>query len=179
MRVSIAVDAMGGDHGPSITVHASIRFLEETADASVILVGREADVRKVLDTVRSSALDRISVHAATEVVEMREGPASALRGKKDSSMRVASISSRREGGGLRLGGQHRRLMAISRFVLKTLPGIDRPAIASQLPTRNGSTRRSTWAPTSTARRATRPVRGDGQRAGHRSRWYRASRPWAC
>ena len=82
MRISIAVDAMGGDHGPSVTVLASIRFLEETPDASVILVGRNEDIRKALSSVRSTAADRISVQAATEVVEMHEGPASALRGKK-------------------------------------------------------------------------------------------------
>ncbi|HEV2038283.1 MAG TPA: hypothetical protein VGQ96_06735, partial [Candidatus Eremiobacteraceae bacterium] len=61
MRISIAVDAMGGDHGPSVTVLASIRFLEETPDASVILVGRNEDIRKALSTVRSTAADRISV----------------------------------------------------------------------------------------------------------------------
>ena len=89
MGISIAVDAMGGDHGPPVIVVASIQFLEETPDASVILVGREGDIRKALSSVRSTAADRVSVRAATEVVEMHEGPASALRGKKDSSMRVA------------------------------------------------------------------------------------------
>jgi phosphate acyltransferase len=140
MRFSIAVDAMGGDHGPSVTVEASVRFLEETADAAIILVGREGDIRKMLDTIRSAALDRISVHAATEVVEMREGPASALRGKKDSSMRVA-INLVKDGTAQACvsAGNTGALMAISRFVLKTLPGIDRPAIASQLPTRTGVT----------------------------------------
>src|SRR5450432_2631404 len=140
MRISIAVDAMGGDHGPSVTVAASIRFLEETPEASVILVGREADIRKVLGTPRSSAADRISVHAATEGVEICDGPASALRGKKDSSMRVA-INLVKDGAAQACvsAGNTGALMAISRFVLKTLPGIDRPAIASQLPTRTGST----------------------------------------
>ena len=140
MRISIAVDAMGGDHGPPVTVLASIRFLEETPDASVILVGRDEDIRKVLSTIRSTAADRISVRAATEVVEMHEGPASALRGKKDSSMRIA-VNLVKDGSAQACvsAGNTGALMAISRFVLKTLPGIDRPAIASQLPTRKGVT----------------------------------------
>jgi glycerol-3-phosphate acyltransferase PlsX len=140
MGISIAVDAMGGDHGPPVTVIASIRFLEETPDAKVILVGREEDIRKVLAPLRSDAADRVSVHAATEVVEMRESPANALRGKKDSSMRVA-INLVKDGTAQACisAGNTGALMAISRFVLKTLPGIDRPAIASQLPTRTGVT----------------------------------------
>src|SRR5438309_3456963 len=140
MGISIAVDAMGRDHGPPVIVVASIQFLEETPDASVILVGREGDIRKALQSVRSTAADRVSVRAATEVVEMHEGPASALRGKKDSSMRVA-VNLVKDGSAQACvsAGNTGALMAISRFVLKTLPGIDRPAIASQLPTRKGVT----------------------------------------
>src|SRR6202171_4606165 len=140
MGISIAVDAMGGDHGPPVTVVASIRFLEETPDANVILVGREADIRKALSSVRSTAADRVSVCATTEVVEMHEGPAIALRGKKDSSMRVA-VNLVKDGSAQACvsAGNTGALMAISRFVLKTLPGLDRPAIASQLPTRKGAT----------------------------------------
>ena len=140
MGISIAVDAMGGDHGPPVTVVASIRFLEETPDANVILVGREPDIRKALSSVRSTAADRVAVCATTEVVEMHEGPAIALRGKKDSSMRVA-VNLVKDGSAQACvsAGNTGALMAISRFVLKTLPGIDRPAIASQLPTRKGVT----------------------------------------
>src|ERR1700730_15539572 len=138
MGISIAVDAMGGDHGPPVIVVASIQFLEETPDASVILVGRNEDIRKALSSVRSTAADRVSVRAATEVVEMHEGPASGLRGKKDSSMRVA-VNLVKDGAAQACvsAGNTGALMAISRFVLKMLPGIDRPAIASQLPTRKG------------------------------------------
>src|ERR1700704_4897042 len=140
MGISIAVDAMGGDHGPPVIVVASIQFLEETPDASVILVGRNEDIRRALSSVRSIAADRVSVRAATEVVEMHEGPASALRGKKDSSMRVAVNLVKDESAQACVSaGNTGALMAISRFVLKTLPGIDRPAIASQLPTRKGVT----------------------------------------
>jgi phosphate acyltransferase len=140
MPVTIAVDAMGGDHGPRVTVAASLRFLEETADAAIILVGLEHDVRAALASTRSTAKDRITVRAASEVVEMYEPPADALRHKKDSSMRVA-INLVKDGSAQACisAGNTGALMAISRFVLKTLPGIDRPAIASQLPTRTGST----------------------------------------
>jgi phosphate acyltransferase len=140
MPVTIAVDAMGGDFGPRVTVTASLRFLEETLDAAVILVGLEHEVRAALATARSTAKDRITVHPATEVVEMHEPPADALRRKKDSSMRVA-INLVKDGSAQACisAGNTGALMAISRFVLKTLPGVDRPAIASQLPTRTGST----------------------------------------
>src|SRR6266478_4969468 len=140
MGISIAVDAMGGDHGPPVIVVASIQFLEQTPDASVILVGREGDIRKALSSVRSIAADRVSVRAATEVVEMHEGPASALRGKKDSSMRVA-VNLVKDGSAQACvsAGNTGALMAISRFVLKMLPGVDRPAIAAMMPTRRGRT----------------------------------------
>ena len=140
MPVTIAVDAMGGDHGPRVTVAASLRFVEENPDAVIILVGLEHDVRAALASARSSAADRITVHPASEVVDMREPPADALRHKKDSSMRVA-INLVKDGTAQACisAGNTGALMAISRFVLKTLPGIDRPAIASQLPTRTGST----------------------------------------
>ncbi|HEY1459373.1 MAG TPA: phosphate acyltransferase PlsX [Casimicrobiaceae bacterium] len=140
MSVIVAVDAMGGDHGPKVTVAASLRFLEETPEAAIVLVGLEAEVRAALAAHRSPAIARISVHAATQVVEMREPPAEALRRKKDSSMRVAiDLVKRGEAQACISAGNTGALMAISRFVLKTLPGIDRPAIASQLPTRTGTT----------------------------------------
>ena len=140
MQVTIAVDAMGGDHGPPVTVAASLRFLEETSGASIVLVGNERAIRQALDAAASPAVDRVRVHAASEIVEMHEPPADALRRKKDSSMRV-SINLVKEGVAQACvsAGNTGALMAISRFVLKTLPGIDRPAIASQLPTRKGVT----------------------------------------
>ena len=136
--VTIAVDTMGGDHGPPVTVAAALAFLAATPDARVILVGREAALREVLDRDRPN--DRIAIHDASEVVEMHEPPADALRHKKDSSMRVA-INLVKDGTAQACvsAGNTGALMAISRFVLKTLPGVDRPAIASQLPTRTGVT----------------------------------------
>jgi glycerol-3-phosphate acyltransferase PlsX len=115
-----------------------LRFLEGVANARVILVGR----REVIDAVlgEEKPNDRVSVQAATEVVDMDEPPAEALRKKKDSSLRVA-INLVKDGiaDGCVSAGNTGALMAIARFVLKTLPGIDRPAIASELPTKKGVT----------------------------------------
>ena len=141
MPVTIAVDAMGGDHGPSVTVPASLQFLEEHADARVILVGLEAGARC---RAREGALAREGPHLgarrAAKSSTMDEPPADALRKKKDSSMRVAiNLVKDGEAQACVSAGNTGALMAIARFVLKTLPGIDRPAIASQLPTRKGVT----------------------------------------
>jgi glycerol-3-phosphate acyltransferase PlsX len=140
MPVTLAIDAMGGDHGPSVTVPASAKFLQDTPDARVILVGLKAPLETALAKVKSAARDRLSIHPATEVVDMDEPPADALRKKKDSSLRVA-INLVKDGtaDGCVSAGNTGALMAIARFVLKTLPGIDRPAIASQLPTKKGET----------------------------------------
>jgi glycerol-3-phosphate acyltransferase PlsX len=138
MPVTVAIDAMGGDHGPAVTLQAALRFLEETPDALVIAVGRETELKAALARQKSPALDRLTLHAASEVVEMHEAPADALRKKKDSSMRVAiNLVKHGVAQACVSAGNTGALMAISRFVLKTLPGIDRPAIAAQLPTRLG------------------------------------------
>src|SRR3954470_18023071 len=138
MTVTVAVDAMGGDHGPSVTVPAAARFVAAHADAEVILVGREEALAAALAKVPPATRARLHVHGATEVVDMDEPPADALRRKKDSSLRVA-VTLVRDGAAHACvsAGNTGALMAIARFVLKTLPGIDRPAIASQLPTRTG------------------------------------------
>ena len=140
MTVTVAVDAMGGDHGPAVTVPAALKFLEEFAEARVILVGLQGPLTQALAKSRSPARDRITIHGATELVAMDEPPADALRKKKDSSMRVA-VNLVKDGTAQACvsAGNTGALMAIARFVLKTLPGIDRPAIASQLPTRKGVT----------------------------------------
>lgn len=127
---------MGGDHGPSVTVPAALDFLESHPDAEVILVGREDAIRPHLPVTAK----RWSIRHASEVVEMDDPPAIAMRTKKDSSMRVA-INLVKEGaaGASVSAGNTGALMAISRFVLKTLPGIDRPAICTMLPTYKGHT----------------------------------------
>ena len=139
MPVTVAVDAMGGDHGPSVTVPAVLAFLRGTPDARAILVGREDAIRAVLGAAGQAFGERLALHPASEIVAMDEPPADALRRKKDSSMRVA-INLVRDGRAQACvsAGNTGALMAIARFVLKTLPGVDRPAIASQLPTQKGA-----------------------------------------
>jgi glycerol-3-phosphate acyltransferase PlsX len=138
MTTRIAIDCMGGDHGPSVTVPAAIQFLAEHPSANLVLVGQEEVLRPLLGDHANDS--RIRLVHATEIVGMDESPALALRNKKDSSMRVA-INQVKSGAADACvsAGNTGALMAISRFVLKMLPGIDRPAICAPLPTVNGHT----------------------------------------
>ncbi|MDP1653092.1 MAG: phosphate acyltransferase PlsX [Rhodocyclaceae bacterium] len=140
MTIALAVDCMGGDHGPSVVVPAVFEFLRQDRDCSVILVGRAEDLQPFLAQADSALAGRWSVQHASEVVDMHDPVATALRIKKDSSMRVAVnlVKDGRANAAVSAGNTG-ALMAISRFVLKTLPGIDRPAIASTLPTMRGHT----------------------------------------
>jgi len=135
---TIALDAMGGDHGASIVVPAALKALKQNAALKLILVGDEATILAVLAEHKSSVSNRISIQHASQVVEMDELPSQALRGKKDSSMRIA-INLVKEGQAQACvsAGNTGALMATARFVLKTLPGIDRPAICTTLPTVKG------------------------------------------
>ena len=138
MTARIAIDCMGGDHGPSVTVPAALRFLDDHPAASLILVGREEVLQPLLGN--RSGNSRLRVVNATEVVEMDESPALALRNKKESSMRVAiNLVKNGEADACVSAGNTGALMAISRFVLKMLPGIERPAICAPLPTTKGHT----------------------------------------
>ncbi len=138
MTARIAIDCMGGDHGPSVTVPASLLFLENHLDASLILVGREEILQPLLGKWAGNSRLRV-VHAA-EVVEMHESPALALRNKKNSSMRVAiNLVKNGEADACVSAGNTGALMAISRFVLKMMPGIERPAICAPFPTAKGHT----------------------------------------
>ncbi|MBK7673566.1 MAG: phosphate acyltransferase PlsX [Candidatus Accumulibacter sp.] len=137
MTITVAIDCMGGDHGPSVTVPAALGFVRDHADVRVILVGLTERIRPLLG---DAAVGRVAVRHATEVVTMDESPALAIRGKKDSSMRVAiNLVKQGEADACVSAGNTGALMAISRFVLKTLPGIDRPAICAVLPTLAGHT----------------------------------------
>ncbi|MCC6610092.1 MAG: phosphate acyltransferase PlsX [Burkholderiales bacterium] len=131
---------MGGDHGPRVTVAAALEFLAASPDASVVLVGQGDAIDVQLRRRKAQGRERLRVRHTTEVIAMDEPPAQALRSKKDSSMRVA-VDLVKEGSAHACvsAGNTGALMAISRFVLKTLPGIDRPAIVSVLPTVKGST----------------------------------------
>jgi glycerol-3-phosphate acyltransferase PlsX len=144
-KITIAIDAMGGDHGLSVIIPACIRAAQRNSDLNLLLVGDESQVVKHLKkqgvTIGSPGAAQFSVVHASEVVEMDELPSQVLRNKKDSSMRVA-ISLVKDGRAAACvsAGNTGALMATARFVLKTLPGIDRPAIIASLPTKKGSTR---------------------------------------
>lgn len=129
---------MGGDHGPSVTVPAAIRFLAEHPSANLVMVGQRDVLHPLLGDHRDDS--RIRIVHASEVVGMDESPALALRNKKDSSMRVAiNLVKSGEADACVSAGNTGALMAISRFVLKMLRGIDRPAICAPVPTAKGHT----------------------------------------
>lgn len=140
MTVTLAIDCMGGDHGAKVTVPATLNFLRQDLDCSVILIGRQEELLPLLGQAPQEFGARLAVRHASEQVAMDEPIAKALRGKKDSSMRVAAeLVKSGEAQAALSAGNTGALMAISRFVLKTLPGIDRPAIASIVPTLHGHT----------------------------------------
>ena len=136
--ITIALDAMGGDHGPSVVVPAALAAVERIDRLKAVLVG---DTERIADALGGRKQpERVRVHHAGEQVEMDEPPAQALRTKRDSSMRVAlDLVAGGEADACVSAGNTGALLAISRFVLKTLPGIDRPAIISALPSREGHT----------------------------------------
>jgi len=134
MRPTVAVDCMGGDHGPEVVVAACIEFLKRRADVDLVLVGRPESIEPELAKAGGRLTQSVKLHPASEFVTMDESPASALRFKKDSSIRVAAnLVKSGEVQACVSAGNTGALMAISRFVLKTIPGIDRPAIATVLP----------------------------------------------
>jgi glycerol-3-phosphate acyltransferase PlsX len=138
--LTLAIDCMGGDHGPSVTVPAALRFLDTNPAAAVILIGVGDAIDAQLRRRRQTRSDRVRVHHASEVVTMDEAPAAAVKRKKDSSMRVAlDLVRRGEAHAAISAGNTGALMAMAHFVLKTLPGIDRPALVSALPTVKGHT----------------------------------------
>lgn len=138
MAITIAVDCMGGDHGLPVTIPAVFDFLRRDPDCSVIMVGHEELLTSAVAKSGQTFGDRLKIRNASEVVTMDDALATALRTKKDSSMRVA-IDLVKDGTAHAAvsAGNTGALMAISRFVLKTLPGIERPAIATILPTVKG------------------------------------------
>lgn len=133
--ITIALDAMGGDYGVPVVVPAAIRMLQREPHLRLILVGDQDTIKDCLAKQRHVPMDRLDIHHTTEVVAMDELPSSALRTKKDSSLRV-TINLVKEGRAQAAvsAGNTGALMATARFVLKTLPGIDRPAIITRLPT---------------------------------------------
>ncbi|GAB4294028.1 MAG: phosphate acyltransferase PlsX [Thiohalomonadaceae bacterium] len=129
---------MGGDHGPGVVVPAALQAIESHPGLSIILVGDQQILDVELRRHPAAPADRLRVHHASQVVSMDDLPSHALRNKKDSSMRVA-INLVKDGVAQACvsAGNTGALMATARFVLKTLPGIDRPAILTALPTIRG------------------------------------------
>ena len=129
--ITIAVDCMGGDHGSIVTLPACLKFLDQHTDVALLMVG-------LPDSLRGFTHARAKIIAASEVVGMDDPLEVALRRKKDSSMRVA-IQQVKDGAAQAAvsAGNTAALMAISRYLLKTLDGIDRPAIAGQIPNAKG------------------------------------------
>ncbi len=140
MKSTIALDAMGGDHGPQVIVPAALSALTKHDDLDLILVGDQEQIEQQLSGYTSPAIERLTIQHASQIVEMHEPPAQALRAKKDSSMRV-SINLVKEGRAQACvsAGNTGALMATARYVLHTLAGIDRPAINTTLPALNGHT----------------------------------------
>lgn len=129
--ITLSVDCMGGDHGPRVTLAACRRFLQGHPDAHLLLVGRP-------EALGSWSDPRVRIVEATEVVEMDDPVEVALRKKKNSSMRVAIEQVKNgEAQAAVSAGNTGALMAVARYLLKTLDGIDRPAIATQMPNAKG------------------------------------------
>ena len=138
MQITVAIDAMGGDHGPKVIIPAALKALELNQELHIILVGLSSAIEAELNNLQQTNVARLSIHHASELVGMDEQPQSALKNKKDSSMRVA-IDLVKDGvaSACVSAGNTGALMATARFVLKTLPGIDRPAIAGVFPCQKG------------------------------------------
>jgi len=143
MQITIAIDAMGGDVGPAVTVPAALTFLAQTEDCGVLLVGRSDAINAQLHKHsplhrEGSVAARLQVVDAPDVVGMDEDVRSAIRKKKFSSMRVAiDLVKSADAHACVSAGNTGALMGTAKFVLKTLPGIDRPAICGGLPSRKG------------------------------------------
>jgi len=136
---TLSIDAMGGDHGVLATVPASMEILKDFPKVNLILVGDQKKIENVLNRYKEHR-NRLQIHHASQVVEMSEHPSQSLRKKKDSSMRIA-INLVKQGlaDGCVSSGNTGALMATARFVLRTIPGIDRPAICAPLPRIRGHT----------------------------------------
>lgn len=140
-KITLAIDVMGGDHGIPVLLPACLAAVRQHANLHLVLVGDEAQIKCCLQKFGAVDCPGLSVKHASECVEMDELPSHALRMKKDSSMRVAiNLVKQGEVDACVSAGNTGALMATARFVLKTMPGIDRPAIVSEMPTAKGHTR---------------------------------------
>jgi phosphate acyltransferase len=135
MQATISIDVMGGDFGTKVTIPATYQALKKDPNFKVILVGNQAEIESELKNWEKTLLDRIEIVHASEKVLMDESPLLALRNKKESSLRIAiNLVKENRAKAIVSAGNTGALMATAKFVLKTIPGIDRPAIISSLPT---------------------------------------------
>jgi glycerol-3-phosphate acyltransferase PlsX len=136
-QVTIALDAMSGDNGLDVVIPAVIAIIKKHSNLHLILVGDTEAISASLQKYNSINHPKLSIHHASQIISMGEAPTSALRYKKDSSMRIA-INLVKEGKAQACvsAGNTGALMAIAHFVLKTLAGIKRPAIIGVMPTRD-------------------------------------------
>lgn len=131
---------MGGDFGPEVTVPAARKALQTYKDIQLVLVGDESKLNPLVDQLQLQSESRLSIQHASQVVEMDESPAVAMKKKKDSSMRIAiNLVKQGDADACISAGNTGALMATAKFVLKTIPGISRPAICTSLPTSKGHT----------------------------------------
>lgn len=139
-KYTLALDVMSGDHGASVIMPAALAALRETADIGMILVGDQAVITAHMRHWPERIKPRAEIFHASQTVAMEELPVVALRNKRDSSMRKAiDLVKEKRADACVSAGNTGALMATARYVLKTLPGIDRPAIATALPSLFGHT----------------------------------------
>lgn len=139
-RVTIALDAMGGDQGPDVVIPAALATLARDDSIILTLVGTDQVLQRAREEGAATYGDRLGFQSASEIVGMDELPADALRKKKDSSMRVAiNLVKAGQADAAVSSGNTGALMATAKYVLKMLPGIDRPAILTAVPSLNGRT----------------------------------------
>lgn len=137
---TIALDAMGGDFGPEVVIPAALHVAKKSKNVDIILVGDESRLRAYADAYKIDLDKYFKIQHASQVVEMHEDPRHAVRKKKDSSMRIAiDLVKQGKAQAVVSAGNTGALMATAKFVLKTLPGIERPAICTKLPSCTGHT----------------------------------------
>ncbi len=135
---TVALDAMGGDHGAKVVAAAAKQVLDSEKNVRLILVGDQQILTEQISALGMQIGENLRIQHASQKVEMDESPAIALRTKKDSSMRVAiNLVKQNEAQACVSAGNTGALMATAKFVLKTLPGIYRPAICAIMPTIKG------------------------------------------
>ncbi|WP_414689204.1 phosphate acyltransferase, partial [Neptuniibacter sp. UBA847] len=135
---TVAVDVMGGDFGPRVTIPATLLALKRYPHLSVKLVGHSKAITPYLTGLSSDVACRVDVEHAPDTISMSEKPSRTLRSGKDSSMyKALSLVSENEAQACVSAGNTGALMVLGRYILRTLPGIDRPAIISSVPTTSG------------------------------------------